>query len=701
MAEVANLRALVVGVDRYEAPAEPGAFRYPSLYGAVSDARRVERYLTGTLGMSPERIEVLLSPHAGWGSERPATAAELVAALLRLEAACGDGDHALVFYSGHGGRAPTRLPEVKGAAGIDEVLAPMDVADPATPYLHDVEIAAYLARMAARGAFVTLILDCCHSGGAPRDRRRFRGVDCVDRTARPASGLAADPEELLRVWRPPRAGAVRSLSLVPTSAQEPRGWTSLAACRPHERALEDSIHGGDPSGLLTHFLLEALERAEPGLTYRRLHSTICTRLHSFYPGQTPMVDGEADRLVFGRETLPVPVGIEVTGVEGFDGRTLELAAGRVQGVQRGARFSIVKASEAGFGGTPYAQAEVLETGQATSRARVTWTGGADGRPQPGDRAFVVDPGPLVAKRRVAWSAREDEGAGFEAAADFMRLVAEAGGGLLVPAAPGESHDFEVAEANGSYEIRDRAGAPIPALGPPLLPSDPSTWPELIRRLSHLARYWNLRAHENAGWPALLREALQLELELPEEMAAVIPGTKVRLTLINRADEPFNIAVLDLQPDWGVTQVFPAGGPFAVLEPGAPLSLDLEAYLPEGWTEGTDVLKALAAAEPFDPSALKMPPLAAAMASSGRPAIRRAGGGLSGFAALLDPFGGNGSARGAARSVHTASERWTSAQVELRVVRQAAPPSVRAVRTSNRAPERPASPSGALVFTRRT
>jgi hypothetical protein len=64
---------------------------------------------------------------------------------------------------------------------------------------------------------------------------------------------------------------------------------------------------------------------------------------------------------------------------------------------------------------------------------------------------------------------------------------------------------------------------------------------------------------------------------------------------NHSDQRLNIATLDLQPDWGISQVYPSGpgDKFIEFEPGQVVTLPLQASLPDGYDQGTDVLKVFA------------------------------------------------------------------------------------------------------------
>ncbi len=180
---------------------------------------------------------------------------------------------------------------------------------PEVRYLRDLEMARLLERLRERGAAVTLVLDCCHSGGATRGTvrdgvrgARVRGVlapgeSDAERRAAPAGELAA-------TWRR-LEGARRFRDFRPGGLWAGRDHVFLAACRSTERALEYPFGGGRSRGVLSYFLLEAL-RDEPidALSYRRLYERLLERIHGRFPEQTPWLDGVADRLFLGLARAP-------------------------------------------------------------------------------------------------------------------------------------------------------------------------------------------------------------------------------------------------------------------------------------------------------------------------------------------------------------------------------------------------------------
>jgi hypothetical protein len=77
-----------------------------------------------------------------------------------------------------------------------------------------------------------------------------------------------------------------------------------------------------------------------------------------------------------------------------------------------------------------------------------------------------------------------------------------------------------------------------------------------------------------------------------------------------ATNVLNITALDLQPDWGISQVYPSGSGalFEPLDPQAELLLPLQAVLPEGYEDITDIVKVFATVGTTSFRWLELPPL---------------------------------------------------------------------------------------------
>jgi Caspase domain len=147
-----NLYALLIGVDRYLPNQLPGGYCYASLGGCVRDINHVEQFLRRKLGMPQECILKLTATNAGRSQpleprDQWPTYENMVDRLKQLTTMAHPGDQVYIHYSGHGGRATTVYPDLKGANGSDEALVPTDIGNSEARYLRDVEMAHLLKTM--------------------------------------------------------------------------------------------------------------------------------------------------------------------------------------------------------------------------------------------------------------------------------------------------------------------------------------------------------------------------------------------------------------------------------------------------------------------------------------------------------------------------------------------------------------------------
>ncbi|WP_432151596.1 caspase family protein [Streptomyces sp. bgisy029] len=257
-----TLYALFVGIDDY-----PGA----PLQGCVNDVREAE----GRLRRRARGAADIRRLYDG-----AATLAAVRDGLERHLARGGPGDTALLWFSGHGSEEHTDAPWE--GTGRSQALVCHDSLDESGQPLWDTELGALLDGIAANGAHVVAVLDCCHSGGATRDGATVRAV----------SG---------RPWWSPRrpVGARDGGGAGPAQ----RRHTLLAACRPQERAHE-SVIDGQMRGYFSHALLEALGKLGSGASYGGLHALAEEQVRRLSPAQHPELLGGADRLFLSGEPVP-------------------------------------------------------------------------------------------------------------------------------------------------------------------------------------------------------------------------------------------------------------------------------------------------------------------------------------------------------------------------------------------------------------
>lgn len=286
-----RFHTILIGIDRYQA--STASEEYFDLQGAVLDTERWRRFLHSR-GIVPARQHQLMAPLTGDSSGQDWPSYDrIVDTFNQLEKDAQEGDDLLLVFSGHGGRVPTLLPELKGQDGFDEALiAAADNGSGETQVLRDVELAVLLHRWVGRGLRVTLCLDCCHAGGLMREPR-VRGIG-TDLTPRMRMSRVADRQTLLATWRSLER---RHRTLVPASGwlPDPRGYVLFAACQAHERAYEGYFDSEGPGGVLTHTLLQALRRAPDGSTCTQLYKRLLEQTRQLTDAQNPQLEGDRDR----------------------------------------------------------------------------------------------------------------------------------------------------------------------------------------------------------------------------------------------------------------------------------------------------------------------------------------------------------------------------------------------------------------------
>lgn len=154
--------ALLIGIDRYD------SYAAQDLEGCVEDVRLVEAYLKATVHIPEANISKLTSPATTSLQELSSGRPDLKsveAAFTRLASDMKKGDFLYIHYSGHGVRLPTIFTVLKNG-NEDEALILLGKTKGQVGYLRDVEMAYLLSKITDRGATVTVVLDCCHSGGA-------------------------------------------------------------------------------------------------------------------------------------------------------------------------------------------------------------------------------------------------------------------------------------------------------------------------------------------------------------------------------------------------------------------------------------------------------------------------------------------------------------------------------------------------------
>lgn len=617
-----NLYALLIGIDYYLPNELPDGTSFSRLEGCVRDVSHVEAFLVRELGMQKESILKLTASSVDGitpseSCDQWPTYENVVAAFDRLREMTKPDDSVYIHYSGHGGRASTIFPELKGENGLDEALVPMDIGDSEGRYLRDVELAKLLDQMVKKGLIVSVVLDSCHSGGMTRGMgdTAVRGISPIDTSPRSTESLVGTREELIELWNQLTGGATRGVKLGSGWLPEPREYVLLAACRASESAYEYAFDGKERNGVLTYWLLDSLQDIRAGLSYKVLHDRILAKVRSQFEGQTPQLQGEGDRIVFGSNRARPHYAVPVMRVDPTEEKVL-LNAGQAHGLRKKARFAIYPHGMTDFSLAKCRQAlaEISELGATDSWAVITKRFGKDEIKQ-GAQAVLIGAGSVRLISKIGLVTRDELGLGIDQGA-VMRAVEQAlmSSGWVEVARDNKQVAYQVAlNENGEYEIWDCTGQPIANLPSALKADDPSSAVLVAHHLVHLAKFHAVQRLSNHDPLSPLAGKLIIELMgkrqdydpldpfEPQPFDHIGPtpiltvGEWTALRIRNAASKVLNITVFDLQPGWGISQIYPSGQGdyFVSLDPEQEIVLPLLAELPAGYCEGTDVIKVFA------------------------------------------------------------------------------------------------------------
>lgn len=697
----ANIYALLIGINGYLKNRRPGNFYYRNLQGSVKDILDTERFLRERLNV--ERIIRLTSSVRGDNKElltcRPEDIEEppelwptyrnIVQAFRTLEEQAQPGDQIYIHYSGHGGRTKT-LPEFlefKGGNVLDETLVPSDIGNPDGHPLRDIETAYLLQKLVAKKLYVTVVLDSCYSGGATRtvSGAQVRVVDgVIPDKLDAADNLVASPEELREIFRREPSQNEGRPSFGHKWFLETGGYTLISACRMVEQAHEWPYEAPQLNGTLTHFWLEALNTLGRTPTYRMVFNRVLANIHTQFNNQTPELQGEGDRVIFSDREIRQPPAVNVTKVEEPD--RVRLAAGKPQGVVKGAQFALYPPGTVDFGDREkcVAVAEVRRSSDEESFARVVERLRPDALTV-GAQALLVNPGrrelmlevkllpPVFDNAHMERATKAlDELKDLLTGSKFVRLASEVDRSRL---------NVSVA-SDGKFVVTDAGGKPLENLRPSLSSNDPAAPELLFKRLEHLAKFYIVGGLSNRNPASPLAGKLRLKLERLQDdydmdspyetrsldelegIKTITAGEWALLTVRNESAQTLNITVMNIQPDWGISQLYPAGAAFfEPLERDQERELPILAGLPEGYAEGRDVLKVFATVSSNNFRWLELSPLDEP--DKPKPFSRAPGNILDDYLALLLEEGPSKRHFGLAPHV---GSYWTTEEILVRMVK---------------------------------
>ncbi|GFG16338.1 hypothetical protein IFM61392_09453 [Aspergillus lentulus] len=600
-ATVGEKWAVLIGINSYmdgkteRFDKEGHLIEYHDLKGCVADILQVERYLLQSVGIEKSRITKLLSPWpvddqaADTASYLP-TYSRIIEALRNVTLNAKKGDNVYIHYSGHGARATTVFPDLKGKDSLDDALVPADIVS-GGHYLRDLEMTLLLKQMVDKGLLVTVVLDCCHSASATRGPRRMlvRSIPPIYESI-PKQDIPDSATDIAK-------------SLSNHDLREPRGYTLLAACRPHEEAREERFDNDRFHGVLTYWLLDTLRgHSADAISSHLLFRRVCANVKNMSALQTPILAGDSSRLIFGNGYLPTKHAITVKGLHGNveEGDTLELAGGRLHGIRIGAEYALFPITYRGTESEPadrcLGRVIVEEVSGLKCTASVVELNTSNGQIELGCPAVLLNY-PVSEKATVRFISLDrleeqqfrDDWMAHSTSDAWLRLIDET---------EETTEDFRITiNNNDEYQVQSGAGDPFPALKAvlhPLKVAHQASMPTLIQRIRHLARFEMIKTLENPHITGLHEKDGYFDTK---------DGDLVVLRFTNQASFPLNFTLFNLKPLFGVDRVFPEYGEFETLDPGQQFSLPILTSIPPELRESSradlpiiDTLKAVVTVE---------------------------------------------------------------------------------------------------------
>lgn len=361
--------ALLVGINRYASPT------VPDLGGSVNDVVALAELLRTRFAVPPAQIHTLTDEQATLAAVRAAFQTYLIAPARTWAAAGAVGEPpALLFhFSGHGSQAPD--PTQTEPDGLDETLVCHDSRLPDHYDLKDWELGLLLDEAAQYTHNITVILDCCHSGGGTRAGETTKPIAdtrgcAIDRRPQP-------------VGRPPalQVSAATRSGRAPVANAWVRGSARhvlLAACRDQEKAHEHAFaleQGSVRHGVLTQTLIQLLRMmpAEHPITYHELHEQLVIEIRQLYRAQHPQCEGDWGRLIFGGVGPARDLWWRVVAVEGSE---IWVEGGAAHQLAKGDRLAIYPPTARTAAGVdaPVGTLEILRTEATRSLCRLVEAG---------------------------------------------------------------------------------------------------------------------------------------------------------------------------------------------------------------------------------------------------------------------------------------------------------------------------------------
>ncbi|HKP69989.1 MAG TPA: caspase family protein [Pyrinomonadaceae bacterium] len=351
--------ALQVGIRKYKyAPV------WAELKGAVNDVVGVREVLESErYGVPAANIVTLTDDQATKENILKTFQSHLITKAREHFEKTKNRDTVVMFqFSGHGSQVPDLDGDEKDD-GRDETLVTVDSQDVAGKNydITDDEIFALTSELRRWTDNIVYIFDSCHSGSGTRNAEDVRRLP--ERKTVPVA-YASLPASATRAGLKAEDGE---------SGVMPPGddYIVITAARPNELAsqkncFEECGNSKTPVvyGNLSYYLIDELKNARSDTSYRELMENVTRRVTAEKPTQTPQIEGDKRRFVFGGLGSSEDNFVRITAAEtkaANGDRLVSIAAGAMQGVAVGTIVSFYDKVV-----TRFDEAEKISSGTVTA-----------------------------------------------------------------------------------------------------------------------------------------------------------------------------------------------------------------------------------------------------------------------------------------------------------------------------------------------
>lgn len=524
-----------------------------------------------------ERVAQLLARN-GFEDVQPcvgdnATRNGIIIAYRALIDSTGSEDVVTIYYSGHGARAldETYTPPNEHAPPkrYNQFIVPMDLDESSEGDFRGIlnlELSSLLAQLTAKTNNVTVIFDCCHSGGMTRDLRlTARGLS--------KEWFAGASNHFQRFTR----GEVPGFPMSGVAVEGNPHAVRLMAALPSQQAWE---YEGDQGayGLMTDALIKALtEAGDRAVTWDAIKRRVRELVQRWEPGQYPDVEGPSSRFVFelNEAELTGVIPIEMSD----DG--LRLQGGHLLGVGVGDKYVVM----------PPGSQKVDRT-EALGSATVKYVSGAWSSIEfdSGSAPVRLPPGALAFPASRTYNRRPVI---IRAGTELRSALTQAIAGSELVQLPGENESgvpgdalAVVEEGDGQLLIREQDNRDL------IAPLDvvPGIADKVVENLDRLARARRLEALESGTGSSKLTAKFELEwgrvvdgVPRPLEMSGGLlhVGERIFVRVRNTSSSTLYVSVFDIGLAGKITLLTRNYAPSGVeLQPGGELPLGYRE--PGGW-----------------------------------------------------------------------------------------------------------------------